>query len=147
VMTGTLAAAYYADHWVPLVDGTRITKMRARAVIMATGSFEQPAVFRNNDLPGVMLASAAQRLAYRYAVRPGERAVVLTANADGYRAALDMLARGVAVAAVVDLRASHRFGDLGRELEARGVEVLGSSCVIEGIAMLHTGFCRPTVYL
>ena len=62
MMTGTLAAGYYADHWVPLVDGTRITKMRARAVIMATGSFEQPAVFRNNDLPGVMLASAAQRL-------------------------------------------------------------------------------------
>jgi sarcosine oxidase, subunit alpha len=134
MMTGTLAAAYYADHWVPLVDGTRITKMRARAVIMATGSFEQPAVFRNNDLPGVMLASAAQRLAYRYAVRPGERAVVLTANADGYRAALDMLARGVTVAAVIDLRASHRFGDLARELEARGVEVLGSSCVVEGIA-------------
>ncbi|NPT40379.1 FAD-dependent oxidoreductase [Paraburkholderia sp. 1N] len=133
VMTGTLAAAYYADHWVPLVDATRITKMRAKAVVVASGAFEQPAVFHNNDLPGVMLASAAQRLAYRYSVRPGERAVVLTANADGYRAALDMLARGIAVAAVVDLRASHRFGELARELEARGVEVMTSSCVIEAV--------------
>ena len=48
----------------------RMTKMRARAVIVASGVFEQPAVFRNNDLPGVMLASAAQRLIYRYAVKP-----------------------------------------------------------------------------
>jgi sarcosine oxidase subunit alpha len=134
VLTNTLAAAYYADHWVPLVDATRITKMRAKAVVVASGAFEQPAVFRNNDLPGVMLASAAQRLAYRYSVSPGQRAVVLTANADGYRAALDMLARGVVVTTVVDLRASHRFGELARELEALGVEVMTSSCVVEAVA-------------
>jgi len=47
--------------------------------------YEQPAVFRNNDLPGIMLASAAQRLIYRYAVKPMQRGVVLTANSDGYR--------------------------------------------------------------
>ncbi|HET9702125.1 MAG TPA: 2Fe-2S iron-sulfur cluster-binding protein, partial [Burkholderiales bacterium] len=46
---GTLAAGYYADHWVPLVDAERMTKMRARSVVVATGAFEQPAVFRNND--------------------------------------------------------------------------------------------------
>ncbi|MBP0588508.1 (2Fe-2S)-binding protein [Paraburkholderia sp. LEh10] len=134
VMTGTLAAAYYADLWVPLVDGTRITKMRAKAVIVASGAFEQPAVFRNNDVPGVMLASAAQRLAYRYAVAPGKRAVVLAANADGYRAALDMFARGIEVVAVVDLRASHASEDLERELRAKGVDVLMSSCVVEAVA-------------
>lgn len=60
--TETVAAAYYADNWIPLVDRDRLTKMRAKAVVMANGAYEQPAVFRNNDLPGVMLASAAQRL-------------------------------------------------------------------------------------
>ncbi|MGT2474672.1 glycine cleavage T C-terminal barrel domain-containing protein [Paraburkholderia terrae] len=133
VMTSTLAAAYYADLWVPLVNATCITKMRAKAVIVASGAFEQPAVFRNNDLPGVMLASAAQRLAYRYAVAPGKRAVVLAANADGYRAALDMLARGIEVVAVVDLRASHASDDLERDLRAKGVDVLTSSCVVEAV--------------
>ena len=101
---GTVAAGYYADHWVALVDGEKLVKMRARALVCANGAFEQPAVFRNNDLPGVMLASAAQRLIYRYAVRPMQRAVVLTANADGYRAAADLAAHGVEVAAIVDLR-------------------------------------------
>ena len=96
VRPATLAAGYYTDHWVPLVDAKRMTKMRARAVVVAGGAFEQPAVFRNNDAPGVMLASAAQRLLYRYAVKPMDKALVLTANADGYRAALDLLAHGVA---------------------------------------------------
>lgn len=100
----TLAAGYYADHWIPLVDRDRLSKMRAKAVVVASGAYEQPAVFRNNDLPGVMLASAAQRLIYRYAVKPMQRAVVLTANSDGYRAALDLAAQGVTVVAIVDLR-------------------------------------------
>ncbi len=73
LLSGTCAAGYYADHWVPLIDAGRLTKMRAGAVVVASGAFEQPAVFRNNDLPGVMLASAAQRVIYRYAVQPMRR--------------------------------------------------------------------------
>ena len=104
VRPGALAAGYYADHWVALIDNQRMTKMRARAVIVASGVFEQPAVFHNNDLPGVMLASAAQRLIYRYAVKPMQSALVLTANDDGYEAALDLRANNIRVDAVVDLR-------------------------------------------
>jgi sarcosine oxidase subunit alpha len=65
-----LRRGYYADQWIPLVDADKMTKMRAKAVIVASGAFEQPAVFRNNDLPGVMLGSAMQRLIYRFAVLP-----------------------------------------------------------------------------
>ena len=49
------------------------------------GLIERPYVFAGNDLPGVMLSTAVRRLINLYAVRPGERAVVLTANADGRR--------------------------------------------------------------
>ncbi len=76
-------------------------------------------MFRNNDLPGVMLASAAQRLVYRYRVRPMQRALVLTANCDGYRAALDLQANGVEVAAVVDLRAEGETSEVGAAVAAR----------------------------
>ena len=47
-------------------------------VVFATGLIEQPAVFRNNDLPGVLLGSAAQRLLYRHGISAGERIVVAT---------------------------------------------------------------------
>ena len=89
---------------MPLVERDRITKMRARAVVVAAGAYEQPAVFRNNDLPGIMLASAAQRLIHRYAIRPAQRVVVLAANADAYRALQAFIDAGIEVAAVIDLR-------------------------------------------
>ena len=70
VLSATVAAGYYADHWVALAEPHRMTKMRAQAVVFATGVIEQPAVFRNNDLPGVLLASGAWRLLARYGVAP-----------------------------------------------------------------------------
>ena len=98
VLTGATCTGLFADNWLAVVQGNRLYKLRARAVVLATGCVEQPMVFRNNDLPGVMLASAAQRLMRLWGVRPGRRAVVVTANAQGYDAALDLLDAGVAVA-------------------------------------------------
>lgn len=123
-MESTYAAAYYADQWVPLVDGDKLTKMRAKAVIVASGAYEQPAVFRHNDLPGVMLGSAMQRLIYRHAVRPARRAVVLAGNADAYRVALDLARSGTEVAAVVDLRAV-----VPPMAELQGLRQLGVRCL------------------
>jgi len=105
VLLSSYAAGYYADHWVPVVAPEAIVKVRARAVVLAQGAYEQPAVFRGNDLPGVLLASAAQRLLYRYAVAPARRVAILTANAEGYAAAQDALQNGIEVVAVLDLRA------------------------------------------
>lgn len=129
--TGTQAAGYYADHWVPLVNRNHLIKMRAKAVIVASGAYEQPAVFRNNDLPGVMLASAAQRLIYRYAVKPMNRAVVLVANQDGYRAAIDLAIHGVTVVAVVELHENYTRNHLTEALQDRGIPIFSGHCVYE----------------
>ncbi len=133
VRTGTVASAYYADRWVPLVDEHRMTKMRARAVVVCSGAFEQPAVFRNNDLPGVMLASAAQRLIYRYAVKPFSRVVVLAANADAYRAALDFAAHGIEVAGIVDLRPEGERSTPGEQVRARGIAIHAGQHIHEAL--------------
>ena len=105
LLTGTYAAGVYADRWVALVEPSRMSKVRAGAVVFATGVIEQPAVFRNNDLPGVLLGSAAQRLLRRHAIAPGKRVAILTANREGYELARDLRAHDIDVAAVLDLRA------------------------------------------
>ena len=64
--------------------------------------------------PASCMGSAAQRLIRLYGVRPGRRAVVLTANDDGYGVALDLADAGVEVAAVVDLRAASAGDAAGR---------------------------------
>ena len=104
IRCGTVAGGHYADGWVALFDAVRMTKVRAAAVVYANGAIEQPAVFGHNDLPGVLLGSAAQRLVKLYAVKPCDRMVVLAANSDAYGVALDMLDAGVEVAAIADLR-------------------------------------------
>ena len=127
----TVAAGYYADHWLALDTPDRLIKVRARAVVAAQGAFEQPAVFRNNDLPGVMLASGAQRLMRRFAVAPCTRAAILAANIHGYRAAQDALAAGIEVPLLLDLRENPdpHCTAVAEDLRARGVRVLNGTAV------------------
>ncbi len=132
MITGAYAAGYYPDHLIPIVAANGITKVRAKTVIVASGAFEQPPVFRYNDLPGVMLGSAAQRLIYRYGVKPFNNGVVVTANDYGYRVALDLLAAGTKVVAVVDLRAE--ASPMAAEVTKRGVKVYPGHCVYEALA-------------
>jgi sarcosine oxidase subunit alpha len=134
IRCSTMAAGYYTDNWVALCDSTRMTKLRARTIIFATGAMEQPAVFQNNDLPGVMLASAAQMLVRRYAVKPFENVIVLTANSDGYRAALDLHEVGVAVTAIVDLRPGGEGSACRNEVEEIGLTIRQGSTVYEALS-------------
>lgn len=132
--TGAYAAGYYPDHLIPVVEASGITKFRAKAVIVASGAFEQPPVFRYNDLPGVMLGSAAQRLIYRYSVKPFNNGIVVTANDYGYRVAIDLLDAGTKVVAVVDLRAGSNGGLHAVELHRRGIKIYPGHCVYEALA-------------
>lgn len=84
----------------------RTWRVRAGQVVVAAGAIERALVFAGNDRPGVMLASAAQTYVNRYAVKPGRRAVIFTNNDSAYRAAADMIAAGMEVAAIVDCRAT-----------------------------------------
>ena len=104
VFRATVAAGYYADHWLALAEPKRMTKMRAKAVVFATGVIEQPAVFRNNDLPGVLLASGAWRLLTRYRIAPGRNVVMVAANPEAYAICLELHSQGVHIAGVVELR-------------------------------------------
>lgn len=122
-MTDTTANGWFADNFVALIRGNRMFKVRAKEVVLATGAMEQPLVFRNNDLPRVMMGSAAQRLIRLYGVRPGTRAVVATANDDGYGVALDLADAGVRVAAIADLRPEPGGGEMAAAAEARGIRI------------------------
>ncbi len=134
IRTQCVAAGLYADFEVPLIAAAGMTIVTARSVLVATGAIEQPAIFRNNDLPGVMLASAAQRLVHRYSVTPFERGVVLAGNVDGYDAALDLLDHGLRIDALLDLGDPAARGARVQALKARGVRVIGHAKVIEARA-------------
>ncbi|MCC7360692.1 MAG: (2Fe-2S)-binding protein [Anaerolineales bacterium] len=105
VLTDCQVTGWYEDNWLAAQQQEHLIKIRARALVVATGAYEQPLVFDHNDLPGVMLAGAAQRLLKLYGVLPGRRVLIVTANDDGWAIAADLLAAGASLAAIVDERA------------------------------------------
>lgn len=133
VMSDATCNGWFADNWLPVLQGDRLYRVRAKQVVVAAGLHEQPLTFRNNDLPGILLSSAVQRLMRHYAVRPGQRAVVFAGNRDGYLAALDLVEAGVSLAAVLDPAASSAFPDLADSLLARKVRIVHGATVTEAV--------------
>ena len=104
ILQPAFAGGLYEGNLVPVYQGDTMHRFRAAEVVLANGTMEQPLVFAGNDLPGVMLGSAARRLANQYRISPGEQAVVVCADDSGFDAAVDMAAAGVNVVAVADTR-------------------------------------------
>jgi len=102
----------------------RLWKVRARRVILATGAFERPLAFENNDLPGVMLASAAQTYALRFGAAPGRTVVFATNNDSAYDAAAALHDAGVAIAAILDSRGET---PAAAAAQSRGIRVIWES--------------------
>jgi sarcosine oxidase subunit alpha len=137
----TVAFGYFAQNFVGLAERItdhvsapdpsapreRLWQVRARRVVLATGAIERPVVFPGNDRPGILLADAARTYVNRYGVRPGARAVVLTACDSGYAAALDLERAGIEIAAVLDPRpeAAARVGSLEVSIGATIVATRG----------------------
>src|SRR5262249_41874634 len=109
----------------------RLWKVRARAVVLATGAHERGVAYANNDLPGTMLAGAAQTYVRRYGVRPGRRAVIFTTNDRAYASALALHAAGVTVDAIVDARPEAVLtGTLSARAREAGLPVTPSSMIV-----------------
>jgi sarcosine oxidase subunit alpha len=68
-----------------------------------------------------------------YGVRPGRRAVCLTANADGYGVALELADAGVEVAAVIDTRRHPETDPRVQAVHARGIPVHPGSAILHAV--------------
>ncbi|SMF82422.1 N-methylglutamate dehydrogenase subunit C [Tistlia consotensis] len=112
----------------------RLHLLRCGEIVLAAGAIERPLVFANNDLPGVMLASAARTYARRYAARAGTRAVLFASHDAAYAELPALLEADIQVAAVIDPRpnGSASVRELARDL---GIEVRSG----QAVARAHGG--------
>ena len=69
--------------------------IRAKEVIISTGSIERPLVFGNNDRPGIMLSSAAKEYIKVYGVLVGKKPIIFTNNDSGYETAIEFKKNGI----------------------------------------------------
>ncbi|MER9832387.1 sarcosine oxidase subunit alpha family protein [Mesorhizobium sp. M0134] len=99
-----------SDHLAEPGDNVRQTLWRitAKRAILAAGATERPIAFADNDRPGIMLAGAMRAYANRWAACPSKTIAVFTNNDDGHRTARDLAAKGVHIAALIDVRPEAR---------------------------------------
>ena len=131
MMADATCTGLFTDNLLSLVRGNRLYKLRAKSVVVCAGALGQPATFRSNDLPGIVMGTAAQRLINHYGVKPGRRAVMLTSDDDGYGVALDLDDSGVEVAAILDTRRGAATGPMASHAAERGIRVLVGTTVHE----------------
>ena len=153
VLTDSTVTGRYEDNWLGIVQRNhpvaveRLIKARAKVLVAAPGLIERPYVFSGNDRPGVITSGAARRLINLWGVKPGERAVVLTANSEGDAAAADLDRVGVEIAAVIDGREGRRIS------AAQGVPKAVEAVVADGtrieadLLVVAAGWTAPTSLL
>ena len=153
VLTDAVVTGRYTDNWIAVVQRglpgipERLIKARAGVLVVAAGLIERPYIFEGNDLPGVMLSSAARRLINLHAVKPGTRAVTFSASPEGDAAANDLERAGIEIAARLDARRGERI------VRARGrhalteVEIDGGRRVGCDLLIVACGWTAPTSLL
>ena len=118
ILSRTTAFGYYAQNFVALAERVtehmarpdvelpreRLWQVRAKKVVLATGAIERHLIFADNDRPGIMLASAAQKYLNQYGVAVGANVGVFTACDSAWAAAFDLKSAGINIPAIVDLR-------------------------------------------
>ncbi|NND75942.1 MAG: FAD-dependent oxidoreductase, partial [Ilumatobacter sp.] len=154
VLLDSTVTGRYEDNWVAIVQRShpiaveRLIKARAKTLVAAPGLIERPYVFAGNDKPGVMTSGAVRRFVNLHAVRPGERAVVFTANDDGDAAVADLERVGVEIARVVDARRGENIVEAhGGARAVAAVEVADGSKVECDLLVTAVGWTAPTSLL
>ncbi len=146
VLTRTTVFGYYNHGFLGLAERVtdhiarpgqdlpreRLWQVRAKRVVLATGSIERHMVFANNDRPGIMLASAARTFLNHHGVAVGKRVGVYTAHDSAYEAAFDLKRAGVTIVAIVDSREQPGEAVMA---EARSLGIT----VLTGHAVINTG--------
>jgi sarcosine oxidase subunit alpha len=116
---------------IPVLTQDGIMEVRPRALVVASGYHETPALFPGNDLPGVMGARAALLLLHRHGVRAGQRVVLASDAPLARKAGEDLAKAGAEVLAWGDARVVRAHGGASVErVELADGRALEADCVL-----------------
>lgn len=130
ILLRATAFGHYADDKIAIRQQDKMIELSANRVIVATGSYERPMLFDNNDLPGVFLSTGVERLMNVQGVRPGRMAVVVGSDPNAITVAEELLDAQVELngVAVYSFDTS-RFGDSLNRLRGRGIPIYHSHTI------------------
>ena len=106
----------------------RLWYIRAKEVLLSTGSIERPIVFGNNDTPGIFLSAAAKEYIKVYGVLVGKKPLIFTNNDSAYETALEFKKQGVHPI-ILDTREEHS-SELIETAKSNNIQIKFSYAVI-----------------
>jgi sarcosine oxidase, alpha subunit family, heterotetrameric form len=120
----------------------RLWRIIAKRAVLATGAEERPLVFGGNDRPGVMMAGAGRTYLNRYGVAVGRKVAIFSNGGSGYKAAADLVAAGVEIAAIIDSRpaSAHVVPEGVRVIRGAGVIRTMGRHRISGLVLERSGY-------
>ncbi|MBJ30882.1 MAG: sarcosine oxidase [Acidimicrobiaceae bacterium] len=153
VLVDSTVTGRYDHNWIAVnqrshhIAPERLIKSRAGVMVVAAGLIERPYVFAGNDTPGVLLAGAARRLINLFGVKPGNKAVVMTANEEGDAAVADLERVGVEVVAVLDARKGEGIVSVEGKGRVSKVITTDGRSISADTVVTATGWTAPTSLL
>ena len=106
----------------------RLWYIRAKEVLLSTGSIERPIVFGNNDTPGIFLSAAAKEYIKVYGVLVGKKPLIFTNNDSAYETALEFKKQGIDPI-ILDTREEHS-SELIDAAKSQNIQIKFSHAVI-----------------
>ena len=108
----------------------RLWKIRAKKVIIATGSIERPLIFNNNDRPGIMLSSSIKKFIDFYGVKTGKKISIFTNNDSAYETVISLHKSGIEIGKIIDIR-EKCSSLLINQVEKLGIKILWKHTVVQ----------------
>jgi glycine/D-amino acid oxidase-like deaminating enzyme/bacterioferritin-associated ferredoxin len=133
VSEATVWGAFAVDEIATIIAG-RSVLFAPRRIVIAAGAYERPVPIPGWTLPGVMTTGAAQTLARSYRVAPGARTIVAGNGPLNLQTAVELVAGGAAVVAVVEAAARPGFGQLR---DAVRLAMAAPDLAFDGVSMLR----------
>ncbi len=116
----------YEGGLLAIKKGNSLIQLRASETVVATGTYEVPWLFENNDLPGILLGTGALRLVHLYGVKPGKQVTVVVSDDEGLHIAINLSRAGIQIVAVVDGRLETTDSPALQELQDLGIPYFAS---------------------
>ena len=134
VLSNATCFGLYEENLLGIAQTHRLYRVRAKKIVISTGCFERPYAFTNNDLPGIFLGEALQRLITLYGIKPGQKAVVVTNNTYGYEVLSDLIGAGVHVVALLSRGKTAKVDQsLRMKLEENGTQIFEEYILLEAL--------------
>ncbi len=128
LLVDATALGVYDDGYVVVLhrgpEHDTLWHIRAARVVLATGAFERPIAFADNDRPGVMLNAAVGRYIRDFGVLPGARIVAFGANVTVMETH-DLRQAGAEIVATADVREGWAVAGTEGDTRVEAVHLVG----------------------